>query len=90
MRAPMKKSLLLLLPTSECLHWSLTNGYIAWPPSYILMEKSIDGYSKAYNWSQSKFKWFNILQVGGKMVWVGNGGGKKGWWEVIVFPNYSY
>ena len=42
------------------------------------MEKSIDGYSKAYNCSQSKFKWFNILQVGGKMVWVGNGGGKKG------------
>ena len=42
------------------------------------MEKSIDGCSKAYNCFQSKFKWFNILQVGGEMVWVGNGGGENG------------
>ena len=43
------------------------------------MEKSNNGYSKAYNCSQSQYKSFNPLQTGGQIAWEGNeeSGGKK-------------
>ena len=42
-------------------------GLIEWPPNYHSMEKSnnVNGYSKAYNYSQSQYKWFNTLKVRG-------------------------
>ena len=56
------------------------------------MEKSNNGYSKAYNCSQSQYKSFNTLQTGGQIAWEGNGesGGKKGRYTLLIYLKCFY